>query len=243
MKLTSKILSAMLLLFIAGLFVSNSILKKEYDKVDKNDLYWTYGKILEQPFSHLKIEGGNITNIAFEQSSKSSVRIFRDWEGFKQGLVKPVVKNDTLFLKFPNTYRDLFEKNWMGSNTLVRIFSPKLLSVTGHDTKFEMYKMKQKNMNITLSGKSSFELESMTPELDSVRVIQSDSSAVVFEMSPEYKISESFHLKWVNASVQGPSILDLGHAQIDSMQLSIADSSGILLSGSSLRKRQTHLLK
>ena len=78
MKLTAKILSAMLLSFIAGLFVSNSILKKEYEKVDKNDLYWTYGKILEQPFSHLKIEGGNITNIAFEQSSKSSVRIFKD---------------------------------------------------------------------------------------------------------------------------------------------------------------------
>jgi hypothetical protein len=238
MKLTAKILSAMLLLFIGGLFVSNSILKKEYEKVDKNDLYWTYGKILEQPFSHLKIEGGNITNIAFEQSSKSSVRIFKDWEGFQKGTVTVSVKNDTLFLKFPNTYRDIFEKNWMGWNTLVRVFSPQLLSVTGNDTKFEMYKMKQKNMNVYLSGKSSFELESMTTELDSLHIVQSDSSAVVFEMSPDYKISESFHLKWVDATVKGVSILDLGHAQIDSMRLSVADSSGILLSGSALRKKR-----
>jgi hypothetical protein len=238
MKLTAKILSAMLLLFIAGLFVSNSILKKEYEKVDKNDLYWTYCKILEQPFSHLKIEGGNITNIAFEQSSKSSVRIFKDWEGFQKGTVTASVKNDTLFLKFPNTYRDIFEKNWMGWNTLVRVFSPQLLSITGNDTKFEMYKMKQKNMNVFLSGKSSFELESMTTELDSLHIVQSDSSAVVFEMSPDYKISESFHLKWVDATVKGVSILDLGHAQIDSMRLSIADSSGILLSGSALRKKR-----
>lgn len=56
----------MLLLFIAGLFVSNNILKKEYGKADKSDLYWNYSKILEQPFSHINIEGGNITNIAFE---------------------------------------------------------------------------------------------------------------------------------------------------------------------------------
>jgi hypothetical protein len=238
MKLTAKILSAMLLLFIAGLFVSNSILKKEYEKVDKNDLYWTYGKILEQPFSHLKIEGGNITNIAFEQSSKSSVRIFKDWEGFQKGTVTASVKNDTLFLNFPNTYRDIFEKNWMGWNTLVRVFSPQLLSVTGNDTKFAMFKMKQKNMNVFLSGKSSFELESMTTELDSLHIVQSDSSAVVFEMLPDYKISESFHLKWVDATVKGVSILDLGHAQIDSMRLSVADSSGILLSGSALRKKR-----
>ena len=238
MKLTSKILSAMLLLFIAGLFVSNSILKKEYEKVDKNDLYWTYGKILEQPFSHLKIEGGNVTNIAFEQSSKSSVRILKEWEGFRNGTVKATVKDDTLFLNFPNAYRDIFEKNWLAGTTLVRVFSPQLLSVTGNDTKFEMYKMKQKNIDVILRGKSVFELESMITELDSLHIVQSDSSAVVFEMSPDYKISESFHLKWVDANVQGVSILDLGHAQIDSMQLSVADSSGILLSGSSLRKKR-----
>jgi hypothetical protein len=101
-----------------------------------------------------------------------------------------------------------------------------------------MYKMKQKNMNVFLSGKSSFELESMTTELDSLHIVQSDSSAVVFEMSPDYKISESFHLKWVDATVKGVSILDLGHAQIDSMRLSVADSSGILLSGSALRKKR-----
>jgi len=97
MKLTAKILSAMIILFIAGLFISNSILKNEYYKADKSDLYWNYGKILEQPFSHLKIDGGNITQIAFEQSASSSVRIFKDWEGYQNGSVQANVKNDTLF--------------------------------------------------------------------------------------------------------------------------------------------------
>jgi hypothetical protein len=62
-------------MLVAGLLSSNMILKKEYDKVDKSDIYWTFGNILEQPFKYLKIKGGNITNIAFEQSSNYSVRV------------------------------------------------------------------------------------------------------------------------------------------------------------------------
>jgi hypothetical protein len=236
MKLTSKILTAMLLLFIAGLFISNSILKKEYDKTDKNDLYWNYGKILEQPFSHIKMEGGNITNIVFEESRNPSARIFKDWEGYQKRSVTTTVKNDTLFLKFPNTYRDIFEKNWMGRNTLVRIFSPRLLSFTGNNSKFEMIKVKQKSLSVTLTGKSSFELENMTTEMDSLHISQQDSSMVVFEMSPDYKTTESFHVKSVDATIQGVSALDLGHAQIDSLKLDISDSSAIILSGGSLKR-------
>ena len=146
MKLTTKILLAMLLLFTLGLFASNVLLKKEYDKTDKNDIYWTYGKILEQPFKYLNIEGGNVTNIAYEQSKTASVRVFKDWEGYKSGAVRAHVKNDTLFITFPNTYKDQYEKRWLNWNTLVRIFSPELLAVNGVDTKFEMFRLKQNNI-------------------------------------------------------------------------------------------------
>jgi hypothetical protein len=126
----------------------------------------------------------------------------------------------------------------MGWNTLVRVFSPRLLSFTGNNTKFEMFKTKQKNMSVSLTGKSQFELESMSTEMDSLHIIQRDSSAVVFEMSPDYKITESFHIKNVDANLQDVSVLDLGHAQIDSLKLIIADSSAILLSGGTLKKRK-----
>jgi hypothetical protein len=126
----------------------------------------------------------------------------------------------------------------MGWNTLVRLFSPNLVSFTGNDTKFEMFKTIQKNMSVSITGKSEFEMESMSTEIDSLHIVQRDSSVVVFEMSPDYKTTESFHIKNVNASVHGVSVLDLGHAQIDSLKLSIADSSAILLSGGTLKKRR-----
>ncbi len=92
MKLSSAILLVTFILLITAMFASNLLLKKEYDKVDKSDLYWTYGKILQQPFRHIKIEGGNITNIAFEQSANPSVRIFKNWGGFERRSVKNLCK-------------------------------------------------------------------------------------------------------------------------------------------------------
>jgi hypothetical protein len=245
MKLTSKILVTMLFLFMTGLFASNVLLKQEFEKVDKSDLYWSYNKILEEPFSHIKIEGGNVTNIAFEPSKNPSVRVSKTWltsRLAKDKKIEATVKNDTLFLKFPNTYVDIYDKRWLKWNTIVRIFSPQLLSVSGTDTKFEMFKMNQKSINVNLNGKSEFELESMTPQFDTLNVVLKDSSQVVFEMSPDYRASESFHVKRVDANLKDVSVLDVGHAQIDSLKLIIADSSAILLSGSTLKKRQKEKL-
>jgi hypothetical protein len=190
MKVSTIILLVTLVLLFTTMFASNILLKKEYDKVDKSDLYWTYGKILQQPFKHLKIEGGNVSHIAYEQSKNASVRVFKNWEGYEKGIVKTFVRNDTLFVKFPNVYKDAYEKRWLKWNTLVRIFSPELLSVNGIDTDFELFKLKQKSISINLSGKSRLEVESYLYNLDSLNITQRDSSEVVFEMSPDLKTSE-----------------------------------------------------
>jgi hypothetical protein len=237
MKWSTRILLTIVLALVGGLLVSNIVLKKEYDKIDKSDLYWNYEKVLEQHFKYLKIEGGNSTNIAFEQSANCSVRLLNDWQRNKPELINTFVKNDTLFVKFIYTGKDENEKNWMEWITPVRIFAPELLYVEGFNTKFEMFKIKQKSISVNMSGKSEFELESMTTAFDSLNIVQKDSSAVVFEMSPDYKTTASFHVKKVAAKIQGVSILDLGHAQIDSLQLNIADSSGIILSGGALKKK------
>src|SRR5262249_35832069 len=144
-----------------------------------------------------------------------------------------------------------FEKFWLRGSTPLRIFSPELLSFTGYNTNFEMFKAREKSINVNLSGKSRFELESMIPELDSLTVMQSDSAEVVFEMSPDYKTTvytdpsregsrlktteliksnQAMRIHSVNAALSGYSILDIGHSQVTTMQLRIADSSAIILS-------------
>jgi len=261
MKWTSRILIAIFLLLIAGLFASNIALKKEYDKVDKNDSYWTYGKVLEGHFKYLKIEGGNLTHIAFEQSPNCSVRILQDWQRTHKEPIKTHVRNDTLFVTFDYVPKEEGEKNWMKWITVVRIFAPELQLVEGVNTNFGMFKLKQKSISVTMSGRSKFEIESFLPDLDSIHVIQQDSSEVVIEMSPEYKrpegdegqaqkkiitpytllygpkrSSEAMTLRSLDADLRGYSILDVGHALIENMSLHITDTSAIVLSGQALRK-------
>jgi hypothetical protein len=273
MKLSSRILLSMLPILVAGLLLSNIVLKKEYNKIDKGDLYWNYTTVLSQPFKYLKIDGGNETRIAFEQNKNFSVRILNDWERVHPPLVQSLVKNDTLFLRFIYKSNNPGEKGWMRSANLVRIFSPELLSVEGFNTNFEMYKLKQKSIAVNMSGRSKFEIESMIPALDSISVSQKDSSEVVFEMSPDYKskkredasVKKGFQIHFgdkttapgdgtteiksdeamaiysLNAKVQGYSILDVCHAQIQSLQLNIADSSAIILSGGTVKKMGKYL--
>lgn len=272
MKVSSIILLVTLALLVSAMFASNVLLKKEYDKLDKSDLYWTYGKIIQEPFKHLKIEGGNITNIAFEQSKNPSVRVFKNWDGYEKGSVKTFVKNDTLFVKFPAAVNNQNEKQWLKYMTAVRIFAPELLSVQGFDTNFELFKLKQKSIHVSLSGKSKLEVESYITDLDSLTIFQKDSSEVVFEMSPDLKTIdpgvidlkalngpkvikaegsnlsdimstpppvrkgwETMNVQYVEADLKDLSILDVGHAQIKSLKLNIADSSAIILSGGTLK--------
>ncbi|MEJ7740083.1 MAG: hypothetical protein WKF97_21905 [Chitinophagaceae bacterium] len=274
MKGSSVILLVTFVLLLMAMFVSNFLIKQEYNNIDKSDIYWTYGKILQQPFKHLNIEGGNITNIAFEQSKKPSVRVLKNWQGYENKVVKTYVKNDTLFVKFPNTIKDPNERQYVRRITLVRIFAPELLSVNGFDTNFGLFKLKQRSIKINLSGRSNLEVQSYLHNFDSLHITQRDSSKCVFEMSPDLKgteaaISQSaskgtvsiqaesggldiqktladhdvksnswetMYIKTVDANVQGLSLLDLGHAQVHSLNLSITDTSAIILSGGSLRK-------
>ncbi len=274
MKFTSRILMMLLVVLLAGLLSSNMLLKKQYDGLDKSDLYWTYNKVLQQSFKFLKINGGNGTNIAFEQNAKPSVRLLQEWVRFHGGGIKANVKNDTLYLNFDFKPANEYEKFWLQNQTPVRIFAPQLLAVDGCNTKFEMFKLKQKSITVKLTGKSSFEAESMFPVMDTINVYQRDSSQVTFEMSPDYykvsvkddqpviytiqnkqggtitftsppsqqnKFNESMSINAVTANLQGYSLLDIGHAQVQRLQLQIADSSAIILSGNALKKLPTSL--
>ena len=100
MKWSNRLLILLVILLAAGLLTSNMVLKNEYNKVDKTDNYWNYGKILEQPFKYLRIEGGNNTKIIFEQSPNYSVRVLNYWQRYHNKLISTFVKEDTLFIKF-----------------------------------------------------------------------------------------------------------------------------------------------
>ncbi|MEP6724833.1 MAG: hypothetical protein ABJC98_03405 [Bacteroidota bacterium] len=243
MKLSTKILAAVLLLLMAGLFASNLVLKSAFEKADKSNLYWNYTSVLETPFHHIYINGGNMTQIAFEPGSHYSVRILENWAGYKDGRMKAFVRHDTLFLDLPSVAKDIHEKEWVKWVSLVRIFSPAVQSVDGLNTNFTMSKMKQKSLTVTMGGKSSFDYESLITAFDSVRIRQSDSTNVGFHTSPDAKLTDAFTIKSLDAIIGGESFLYVGHATVDSLRLQMSNLSGIFLSGNTLKKNHFNTIE
>jgi hypothetical protein len=74
MKWSNIILSTSLVAVLAGIFGSNVLMKKEYDRLDKSDKYWNYTKLTDKPFRHIRITGGNVSNIVYEQTPHNAVK-------------------------------------------------------------------------------------------------------------------------------------------------------------------------
>jgi hypothetical protein len=236
MKKSSLILIILSFLFVGYLIASDIRLKFQYNQIDKSDPFWNYTKIIKGSFHHLKINGGNVTRITFNPSAHGSVGILNDWERELKERIRTNISKDTLFVTIEPRTESPGRKDWMQTHVLMTISCPYLLSVEAVNTYLNVEKMNQPSMAVAASGHSRLEFESYIPDFDSIRVRQQDSTEVIFEMADEIKSSGVLIVKSLQADVQGHSLLDAGHFQIQSLQQTIGDTAGIILSGYTLKK-------
>jgi hypothetical protein len=234
LKLSTTILLISLVLVTLGLFASNLVLRGEYNKLDKKDKFWNYITILNKPFSHIKINGGNTTNIVFEPSQSSTVRVVKYWEEKNKGSVKTTVNNDTLYISFTDKVNKPENKYEIDGANLVHISAPQLLSVDGNNTNIALQNIKQSSLSINAKGKSDVSIESITNNFDALNITQRDSSKIAFEMSPDFKGSRIINIQHLKADIYNYSQLDIGSGYVNDLKLNIADGSSIILSGKSL---------
>ena len=70
------------------------------------------------------------------------------------------------------------------------------------------------------------------------KILFHDGNGVLVEDTKQEQKSfdETMSFTSVTASIKGHSILDVGHAQIQKLQLQVSDSSAIVLSGDAVKK-------
>lgn len=236
MKLSSAVLLFTFGTGLAGLFGSNYVMKKEFDKVDKTDPYWTYKKVEEKPFHHLVVNGGNISNIIYEESAHSFVKLMRSWRGSDDGSIKTNINNDTLYLDFDNHYADLYEKYWLRDVVPVRISTPVLISATGSNTKLVLDKFNQPSLRINLTGDSKIQVNCFRNHFSKIEVDQKDSSLVAFTVSKELFLPDAITVDTAVVRGSGTSLLNIRTATIDLLDLKLTNDASVALSGYSLEK-------
>ncbi len=236
MKLSNKILTGLAFISLIGIISSNLVLKAEYDNSDKTDPYnWSYKKILEQPFKHVKIVGGNVAWVVFEPSKFYSVRVFKQMTDIQKKEIKIYISNDTLYVSVPDFSKKDAKQKHLRYGYRVRIFSPEITSITAFNADIELDKLKQKKLILNLKGNSKLGFESKLMEMDSIWISLSDTSECHI-YAPQDKIQPPINFKTVQAYVKGSSTLNLGNSKIKSLQLSIDDNSAIQLSGDALKE-------
>jgi len=236
MKWSNIILSTSLVAVLAGIFGSNVLMKKEYNRLDKSDKYWNYTKLTDKPFRHIRITGGNVSNIVYEQTSHNAVKVLRAWHGSEDGTVKAEVTKDTLQITFLNQYKDLYEKYWLKDAVTVRITGPVVESISGSDTKVSMNKFNQPSLKVNLTGNSKLIVSSYRNNFDKIDVSQADSSVTTFTMSNETFTPDIISIREANVTGRGVSLLNLRSSSVQQLNLDMSDSASVALSGYTLDK-------
>jgi hypothetical protein len=223
-----------LVVFILSLIGSNLILKNEYSQIDRTDPFWNYAKLAKGSFHHIKMTGGNITRTSFIPGPRGSFGIL-NYTNVMKDRVQASISHDTLYVLVKPHDDPPGWRNWMQNHVLMAFSCPELISVNGMNANMDLYKLKQRNLSVHLSGKSTMEVESYNADFDSIFVNQADTSQLKFEMAEDIRGSGTMRARILDASVQGYSLLDVGHFQLKNIHQSVGDSSGIILSGATLK--------
>jgi hypothetical protein len=236
MKKSSLILMILLGLLIISLIGSDILFKNQYNRIDKGDPFWNYTKLSKGRFRHIMITGGNGTRISFVPGPNGSIGVLSYWEQEMKKRVQAYISDDTLFVQVKELSDPPGIRNWMKYHMLIAISCPDLLSVNATNSNLDLYKMKEKNLSVRLAGKSQMEIESSISDFDSIFVSQKDSSQLKFEMAEDMQGSEIMHAKVIDAGVNGNSLLDIGHFQIQTLNQDIGDTAAIIISGYTLKQ-------
>jgi hypothetical protein len=237
LKLSTKILLVSLVLITIGLFASNMALKAEYKKLDKRDKYWNYTTVLSQPFKHLKIDGGNVTQVVFEQAPTSTVRLIKYWTNYKlESAFKAYVSNDTLHISMAYHPQKDSNKEWMENAQLIRISAPQLLSIEANNIQLAIENLKQNSLNLNIAGHSKLWVKSLNNKIDSLNVVEHNNAEVHINVTDNFKGPNAIDFQHINANLNDGSFLDVGRSYTNDLKLNMADSSSIILSGKSVSK-------
>ena len=154
MRKSNVFISILFITILAGLFMSNSALKKAYDKIDLSDPFMNYASYKSELYSVLDISGSNGYPIKVVQSDSSRIKVLRSrLKHFNQEL-----RNDTLFVSFTGSNIPIEQR--INSNTPYGIIieNSKLKGLVSTNMHSRLYDFNDTAFQILLKGNSFMEM-------------------------------------------------------------------------------------
>jgi hypothetical protein len=158
MKTSNILLLVTVSLFLLVTLCSNLVLKKQFDAIDKKDLFYGFSKHPVKPFQYVKLQGNGFGLTEIRQGPTPEIRTitldkYLQWD----------VVGDTLVLAYKADWNQGYQIKGGGFGSLASIYivTPELKGIISDnirckvkDYKFEDLVVRQKGDGLSISGSS-----------------------------------------------------------------------------------------
>lgn len=218
MKKSNIYLSVVGIVIITGMFITNSILKNEYQKIDITDVYKNYISVTTESYSVLDISGSNGYPIEITQHKTDDIKVLRS----RLNHFKKTLRNDTLFVEFTGSNIPMQQRYNNDTPAGIIIHKNSLQSLISTNTHNKMSGFTNQNLEVTLFGTSLLEMRNSN--LKTMKIDMRNKSQIAF--SEENSI-DSLSLKMMNtsvASLQKIYFRTIHHTLSDSITLVLSNN-------------------
>lgn len=216
MKKSNLFLMALGLVIITGMYATNVILKKEYQKIDLTNPYKNYVSVDFSSYAVLAISGSNGYPIEIVHKKINDVKVLRS----RLDHFKSILKNDTLFIQFTGSNISM-EQGFHG-NTPPGIIIQKnaLSSIIISNTYNRVFGFSNQDLKLVLNGDSYMEISNCN--LQVLEVDMKNKSQIEFLKT---NTADSLNIKMANKS-----IARLNNIEFKTIKHSLRDSITVVLS-------------
>lgn len=213
MKKSNIFISFLVIAVIAGMFLVNADLKKEYSKIDLKDPFKNYLSIDHKPYSVLDISGSNGYPIQIIQKDTNNIKVLRS----RLNHFKSELRNDTMFVKFTGSNIPMSQRHNSSTPYGIIIESNQLTHIISVNTHNRIFDFKDTDLQISLQGNSFTEVNNCTVNM--LNIDLSHTSYIDFIANNE---ADSLNLKMNDksvASLQKMSFNKINHSLKDSVTI------------------------
>ena len=222
MKSSNVFISVLCAVVIGGMFMSNSVLKQEFEKIDLSDAYKNYMSIDHGAYAVLDISGSNGYPIQIVQKDSSAIKVLRSrLDHFKKEL-----RNDTLFVKFTGSNVPLEQRFNSSTPYGIIIESNTLSTIISNNTHNRVFDFKDSDLQVLLKGNSFMEM--INCNVNTLEMDLEDSSYINFVKQNKV---DSLDLK-----MNDKSVASLQHIEFKSLHHALSDSITMVLSKDAFNK-------
>lgn len=212
MKTSNQLLIGLIVIIFAAIFGTAAVLKREYEKIDKDDPYYGYDTDTLADFSAIRLEGKYPNLIQIQAGDQFEIKM-RDSKPLR---MKWAIRNDTLVLTYPEAdFPNWFTvRETLAGRAGLYILAPQLTSVQAKSTTCKLSGWDLADLELIQQGENSG-MAITESNIENLSALVTEGAMMWIEQ-PNHIVKAQVKVQDVSTFTARPSAIDSIAIQADS---------------------------